>query len=637
MRYLTVDIETPLIPETGVKDVNKIFCIVAKPLGEAPIRFRPWDLHKFNDLLTDDTIIIAHNGVNFEWRVLNKVLNSGIRLDQICDTYIFSKLLNYSGMSTHSLAEVGSVLKKPKINFNDFSKFSEEQLEYCVQDVEITEEFFVKKLKKFYEDPRWAKAIETEHKMEAINGRMSDAGFGFNKPAAELLLKEVLEDLKEIEDKLQVNFPPELVEVNRILNRYKKDGTAYSTTANFKKSYDKVEVDGAFLVGYNYVKFNPGSVPQRIEKLWACGWQPWDKSKTHQEFTLKARMGEPWRKSILTPELYRQKKEYFEYYGWKVNEANLATLPEDAPEGAVKLAEWLTLEGRRSSLVEWISCCRNGRIHSKFWGLGAWTHRMAHSNPNSANISSPFEGEPKSGVDNIKAKYDYRLRALWKTDRVLVGTDADGIQLRILCHCMRSPEYREAIMNGDKEKGTDIHNVNRRALGYDFITRGNAKTFIYAWLLGAGSGMVAGILGITVQQAKQAVQNFLDSLPELKELKQGRIKSDGKRGYFEGLDGRFVVCASEYLMLAGYLQNGESIAMKMWIIKWTEEADRLGLNYTLVNFVHDEVQVEVDTEEDAHRLISIQEKAMEEVSDELNLFIPLTVSGDVGKNWLETH
>lgn len=133
------------------------------------------------------------------------------------------------------------------------------------------------------------------------------------------------------------------------------------------------------------------------------------------------------------------------------------------------------------------------------------------------------------------------------------------------------------------------------------------------------------------------MENFLKSIPELGELKQKKIPSDARRGYFIGLDGRKVVCDSDHLMLAGYLQNGEAVAMKLWIRKWKKKCDAIGLWYRLVDFVHDEVQVEVLTKEDAKILIKLQEEAMDEVSKELNLFCPLTVSGDVGKNWAETH
>lgn len=172
------------------------------------------------------------------------------------------------------------------------------------------------------------------------------------------------------------------------------------------------------------------------------------------------------------------KDEHYQRYGWTTDEENLSTLPDSAPEAAKDMAKWLTLDGRRKSLVEWLSCVsEDGRIHGKFWGIGAWTHRMAHTNPNQANIFSPFHGTPKTSVEEVKAKYDYDLRALWGTDHLLLGTDLDAAQLRVLACVMKSATWRDAIMKGDKKAGTDIHSINQGVLGSVCRDRDTAKTF----------------------------------------------------------------------------------------------------------------------------------------------------------------
>ena len=55
-------------------------------------------------------------------------------------------------------------------------------------------------------------------------------------------------------------------------------------------------------------------------------------------------------------------------------------------------------------------------------------------------------------------------------------------------------EYTKAVSEGIKEDGTDAHTVNQKALGLNLCrTRDDAKTFIYAWLLGAGFPKIASI------------------------------------------------------------------------------------------------------------------------------------------------
>ncbi len=336
-----------------------------------------------------------------------------------------------------------------------------------------------------------------------------------------------------------------------------------------------------------------------------------------------------------------EKKKHYDRYGWTVDEANLATLPDSAPQAAKDLTKWITLEGRRKALVEWLNNCGDDdKIHGKYWPIGAWTHRMAHSNPNSANIAAPFQGTPKTPVEEIKNKYDASMRDLWKASdgAWLVGTDAEGIQLRLLAHYMKSQEYVDAICSGKKEDETDIHNMNRKALGPICRDRDNAKTFIYAFLLGASTGKVAEILDCSTKDASRAIKNFLEALPGLKKLKEWVIPRDARRGYFVGLDGRKVPCDSEHHMLAGYLQNGEAVIMKRACILWRTWAKAEGIPFKQVNFVHDEWQTECyGTYEQAERLGELQRKSLEQVGKDLNVFCPLAGNTKIGKSWLETH
>lgn len=336
-----------------------------------------------------------------------------------------------------------------------------------------------------------------------------------------------------------------------------------------------------------------------------------------------------------------ERGQKFAKFGWTLSEANLNTLPDTAPVGGKRLAEWLTLEGRRSSLVEWLGHCGNdSRIHGSFTHVGAWTGRMAHRNPNQANIPAQFHGEARTDVEKVKDRYDGQMRELWCVPKgcYLVGTDAEGIQLRVLAHLMKSEEYVHAIVSGRKEDETDIHNLNRKALGMSHVTRDMAKTFIYAWLLGAGVAKTAQILKVNQRQATEARENFVRSIDGLAQLKNKLIPTVGEQGYFTGYDGRKVKVPSTHKALAGMLQSAESILMKHTLLRWTSEARKLNINFKLVGFIHDEYQTEViGTEEEAKELGKIQADCMLEVGQELGFKIPTPGSYDIGRNWLDTH
>jgi DNA polymerase-1 len=63
-----------------------------------------------------------------------------------------------------------------------------------------------------------------------------------------------------------------------------------------------------------------------------------------------------------------------------------------------------------------------------------------------------------------------------------VGADASGLELRMLAHYMDDADYTNEILTGD------IHTANQKAAG--LATRDQAKTFIYAFLYGAGDAKI---------------------------------------------------------------------------------------------------------------------------------------------------
>jgi hypothetical protein len=170
---------------------------------------------------------------------------------------------------------------------------------------------------------------------------------------------------------------------------------------------------------------------------------------------------------------------------------------------------------------------------------------------------------------------------------------------------------------------------------------------IYAWLLGAGFLKVSQILKCTVEEAEEANDSFLAYYPGLEYLKKVTIPQDAQTGYFRGFDGRFVKCDSEHLMLAGYLQNGESCIMKHANLLWREKLTKEGIPFRQVNFVHDEWQTEVPDDFDlALHVAQTQADAIREVGEMFELNCPMAGSykGDhgingysIGYNWYQTH
>lgn len=642
-RTIALDIETDAL------DAKRIWCIVARDVngGDYEVFIHPDKLQpereRYLELMSSVDKVVMHNGVGFDWKVLCRFFGEDhLPFEKVVDTLIISRLLKYDRKGGHSLSAWGKRVFLDKGEFKDFEGgLTDEMLSYCKNDVDVTIKVYKRLVKDIKENggvDRWAKAIRVEHDIQRILEKATENGFLFKADDAEVMLGEIVSRMSQLEEEFQRDFPPKLEIVNTLQYKLKADGTPHLRVANAIEKYPKTEVVEDTLVCYDYIPFSPGSPKKRIDRLWEAGWKPVAKTDGHLDWEKDMRNAQRNRKP--TDEL-QAKEAKFKRYGWKCNEQNLNTLPANAPTGAHKLAEWMTLDGRRSSLVEWLGQVKeDGRIHGRFTGIGSWTHRLAHSAPNQANIPAEFHGEANTAVKEVKAKYDGPMRALWcvPEDSWQVGTDAEGIQLRLLAHFMKSEQYRDAILSGSKETETDIHNLNRRALGLEHITRDDAKTFIYAFLLGAGNAKVAEILSCSTQQAGEAVENFTQSIEGLAKLKRSTIPMIAKYGYFPGLDGRRVGFPGEHFILAGMLQNGESTLMKYACLKWMEDADKENIDYKLLTWPHDEWQVEVNGSRDmAERLGQIQRDAIVWAGEQMKLFCPMEGSTDIGKNWRECH
>ena len=660
---VVADVETTLIQKDGSTEKMWIFGGRNVTTGEM-YRFEPFRGQSERDAAAEWASgvdqWVFHNGISFDLPQIHKhIAPRLIDPAKVIDTLIISRLLHYARrgpkaypFKPHSLAAWGHRLGVHKGDFNTFSEYSQEMVDYWENDLNTGEALYNHFLK-YINDPDWAAAIRIEHDTQIELVRQQYHGFKFNTPKAEKLLSSVLGRMTTLEEELANSFPPQLKVVKTVQYRTKKDGELMASTQKALDTYPITKkTDDGNLICYDNFPFKPGSPIDRVDVLWEAGWRPHEKTKTHQKFG-RLKIGMPYGKTVksMDAEFYNNKLKHLQKYGWTVSEDNLNTLPESAPSGARKLAQWLTLEGRRSSLVEWLGQVQeDGRIHGQTQGIGAWTQRAAHKAPNTANISSVWPVKDgvkvpaKTAVESIKREYDTDMRGCWEVaeGNWLVGVDAEGIQLRILGDQIwkhfGERGYADTIVNGDKDKGTDIHNVNRRALNVNGLTRSEAKTFIYAYVLNAGLPKIASILGVTIPIANNARSSFESSIEGLSPFKSQVLPAIADQGWFTGYDGRKVVVPSLHKTLAGILQNGEAVMMKHAMRKWHKDLKSEGIRYKALTFVHDEWQTEVvGTRAEAERVKQIQIDSIRWAGKELGFRCRLDGSGSIGTDWSMTH
>ena len=266
---------------------TKIHVLVIKAEGRIIKVKSKEEFHK----LPKPTGWVFHNGLGYDVPVLNRLWDAKIDPTKVIDTMVVSKLINYNKYNTHSLEEIGKAIGVYKSSFEgDWSVWSQEMEDYCVQDVEVCEAIFNAYKKDIY-DPAWKKALRLEHDTAWLCHKMTENGFRFDIPKAEKLLDEVTKDMDTLEASFRAEIGRVLKENKRLKVRHKKDGSLYENILTAIAEADKVELDADTneYVIFKYEDFNPGSPKQRIDVLWEYGWKPHEMTKGHKDFLRKER------------------------------------------------------------------------------------------------------------------------------------------------------------------------------------------------------------------------------------------------------------------------------------------------------------------------------------------------------------
>ena len=299
-----------------------------------------------------------------------------------------------------------------------------------------------------------------------------------------------------------------------------------------------------------------------------------------------------------------------------VDESVLETI--DLPE-AKAVSEYLMLQKRYAQVHSWLDHVNEdtGRVHGRVISNGAVTGRMTHQNPNMAQI--PASSKP----------YGKECRSCWTvpSGTKLVGFDASGLELRMLAHYMDDKEFTNVLLR------EDVHTRNQMAAG--LANRDQAKTFIYAFLYGAGDAKIGTIVGGSARDGAGLKERFLRNTPSLESLRERVVRASG-RGYIRGLDGRRLHVRSGHAALNTLLQAAGAIVMKKALVILDKYAKEWELDYKFIGNIHDEVQTEV-REAHADKFGWLGVECLKASGIEFGLRCPLDGEYKIGTTWAETH
>lgn len=587
---LIIDLET-----NGFLDKKDlvIHCIVFKDIETGEVySYNPNNLNDALELLNKADVLIGHNITNFDIKVLKKVW--GYNFNGYClDTLLCSRLIwtNQTEedckrktffppklIGKHSLESWGYRLGLRKGDFQEHNTFDEWTLD--MQDYCERDVEVTFKLYNLIMSQNYSEdAIVLEHKFAYWVQRQEEHGVHFDETSAEKLHSTLTKRKNEIETKLSLVFPAWRKSLG--FKRYKRDNIKKGIKANVPVELFKTEI------------FNPNSRDHIADRLKTLGWKP-------KNFTAT---GKP-----------------------EVNEKILNQLKY--PEAKL-LSENLMLQKRLGQLIDgeqaYLKLNKQGKIYGKIITNGARTGRCTHHSPN------------LSQCVGTNSPYGKEFRSLFysPTNMDFVGIDFSGLELRVLGH------YMYLYDNGDFSKALledDIHSVNQKILGLS--SRAEAKTFIYAFIYGAGNEKLGQILNVPSTKAKEIKNTFLEKLPALNNLINAVKHKVRFKGYVKGIDGRKLLCSGEHLGLNTLIQGAGALLVKQGTIIINEDIHKEGLewgkDYAMVLHVHDEMQFIVKTHL-VPRFKEIAKGIFKKIETHFNFKVQLDGEIKVGKNWSETH
>ena len=612
---LLFDIEA----DNFLEHMTTIHCLVTIDVDTNEVRkFRPSEIKAGLKHLQAAKVLIGHNIIAYDIPAIKKIYPRWKTTAYLYDTLITAKIA-YPDIKDRDFKQMRSVMNKAPLDRTEvetkrmrnigkhsleayglrmglhkgdfgkeigFETFSEDMLEYCVRDVEVNAKLFHRlEAEELSQD-----ALDMEFRTQQICLEQTDKGFNFDIDKAHILWADLVKRKEELADLISEDLGGDFI-MNLGIKVPKR-------TTQYKELLRGKYTKGAAYSKLKMKKFNPNSRSDLATRLIErCGWKPKEFGKDNKP-TLSEEVLDTLKYPVTT---------YISEY--LMIDKRLGMLANG--NGA-----WLALYNEDTQAI-------HGRVNT----LGAATSRCSHMKPNLAQVPA------------VRSPWGKECRTLFKAPEgmKLFGTDASGLELRMLAHYMWAfddGEYADTVLNGD------IHTVNQTAAGLP--TRDMAKTFIYAKIYGSGIRGLADTCGMSVSKMKEVVSNFDKNLPALAQLTstvKGVIRT---RGFVKALDGRKIYCSSEHAALNYLLQSAGTIVCKTWMNRIHEVLELRDPEYKdyvkQLAFVHDELQIAYDDKRITHgELDKISKDAMTFTQETLKIRIKLDSDSKSGLNWADTH
>lgn len=627
MRVCFGDLEANGLLDTA----TKVHCGVFKEKGTGFVRkFLPTEIHSMLRYMDTIDVLIIHNGTGYDFPLLKK-LHGYVFKGKKVDTLLMSRLLDPKRVlppncpnraaGPHSIEAWGWRVGRGKPEHNDWENFSPEMLHRCAEDVEILALVYEQLMEEAGKG-KWRDAFLLTFELFENLQKQEEYGWLVDQDHMHACVRQLTRWIEMI-DRVVTPYLPMVVEVEES----KKDGEYNYIRKPFLKSgqYSQAVCDWYANTGllpdlhpvsgcFSRISFRRTDLNSNQETksfLLTEGWEPleWNENEKGERTSPKLSKDDP-----------------FEGINGKLGSL---------------VARRVQCRHRRSTIEGLFELIRgDGTIGSAVNNL-AVTGRATHRNI--VNI-------PKAG-----SFYGKSMRKIFtsRRGRVLVGTDSDGCQLRMLAGRMNNPAYTEALVKGDKKLGTDNHSLTAK-IG-ELESRDIAKNVMYCLLFGGGDVKLAKTAKKPSGSGtvlRERLYRGLDGLGLLVEQLTKEWRATARRRYnikfnrmeyydgtITGLDGRPIRVPYEHQLLVYLLQSDEAIMMtKAYNKLWADLSSKyvFGKDFGVVCFYHDEYTIEC-REEIAEDVRAISEEAIAWAGRFYNISCPHLGQGKIGKNWYSIH
>ncbi len=278
---------------------------------------------------------------------------------------------------------------------------------------------------------------------------------------------------------------------------------------------------------------------------------------------------------------------------------------------------------------------KDGKLHTSYNQTVTSTGRLSSSNPNLQNIPiREDQGKEirKAFIANDGCKF--------------LSSDYSQVELRIMAHLSNDSNMIDAFNSGE-----DIHAATASKIfkvPIELVTndmRRKAKTANFGIIYGISVFGLAERLNIPRSEAKQLIDGYFETYPQVKEYMDKSIEMAREKGYVETLFGRkryLPDINSRNATVRGYaernainapIQGSAADIIKVAMNNIFDHLNKAGLQSKMILQVHDELNFNVNENE----IEKVKEIVSEEMENAYKLIVCLKADCGIGDNWLEAH